>query len=170
MTSKPSFPLGPDEAKRMRVLQASGFASAIRIPELDALCEEAQATFGSKFATISLLTEDLQILKARAGIDLDSTPRDVAFCNYTILSDDVLVVLDATKDDRFRDNPLTTGEAHIRFYAGAPLIYMNDIRLGAFCVVDTAPRDVFTLGDQAELVEYAERASFIMIRHLRASA
>ena len=170
MARKTSFPVGPDEAKRLRLLQSSGFANATRIPELDALCEEAQSSFGSKFATISLLTEDLQILKARIGTEFDSTSRDVAFCNYTILSDDVFVVLDATKDDRFRDNPLTTGEAHIRFYAGAPLIYMQGIRLGAFCVVDTAPRDDFTQSERAELVEYAERASYILIRHLKATA
>lgn len=167
MPLMPPYPIGPDEAKRLRLLNTSGFADMVRMPELDALCEEARSEFGTKFASVTLLTEDLQILKARAGLDVDSTPRDVAFCNYTILKDDVFVVLDATKDDRFRDNPLTTGEPKIRFYAGAPLIYVNNVRLGAFCLLDITPHAAFTQGDQAELVEFAERASHALIRHLR---
>lgn len=167
MTPMNPFPVGPEEARRLRLLQSSSFMDALRIPELDALCEEARSNFGTKFAAVSLLTEDLQILKARAGIDVASTPRDVAFCNYTILNDDVFIVLDATKDDRFCNNPLTTGEPGILFYAGAPLIYVNNIRLGAFCLLDTVPRTDFTLGDKAELVEFAERASHTLIKHLR---
>lgn len=169
MSQIPPYPIGPEEAKRLRLLKTSGFADMVKMPELDAICEEAQSSFGSKSAIVTLLTEDLQILKARAGIDVESTPRDVAFCNYTILKDDVFVVLDATKDGRFSNNPLTTGEPKIRFYAGAPLIYVNNVRLGAFCLLDTMPRAEFTLGDQAELVEFAERVSHLLIRHLRST-
>lgn len=170
MSSKINFPIGPDEAKRLRLLQASGFANSLVMPELDALCEDAKANFDVKFSTISLLTEELQIIKAKAGIDVESTPRDVAFCNYTILTDQNFVVLDATKDARFSNNPLVVGNPHIRFYAGAPLIYVDNIRLGAFCLIDTAPREKFTLGDQAELSEYAERASYLLIQQLRFTA
>ncbi|MFO8126215.1 GAF domain-containing protein [Yoonia sp.] len=169
MTETPLYPVGPEEARRLRLLQTSGFADSVKTPELDLICEEARSSFGTKFACVTLLTEGLQILKGRAGIDIDSTPRDVAFCNYTILNDDVFIVLDATTDDRFRNNPLTAGEPWIRFYAGAPLIYVNDIRLGAFCLFDTSPRTDFTLGDQAELVEFAERTSHKLIKHLRST-
>jgi len=165
-----NFPIGPEEAKRLRLLQTSGFANNIRIAELDALCDDARASFGVKFAVVSLLTDELQVLKARSGIDVESTPRDIAFCNYTILADDIFIVPDATKDARFRDNPMVVGDPHVRFYAGAPLIYVNNIRLGAFCLIDTTPRAEFRLGDQAELAEYAERASYLLIQHLRSTA
>ena len=33
-----------------------------------------------------------------------------------------MVVPDATRDPRFADNALVTGEKNIRFYAGAPLV------------------------------------------------
>lgn len=166
MTHLPQFPVGPDEQKRLRLLQSSGFANALKMPELDAMCEEARSRFGTKFATVSLLTEELQILKARAGIDVETTPRNIAFCNYTILTDDIMVVLDATKDPRFRDNPATVGDPHVRFYAGAPLIYVSDIRLGAFCLIDPVPRTEFSLSEQAELAEFAERASHLLISSL----
>ncbi|MBQ1203306.1 MAG: GAF domain-containing protein [Loktanella sp.] len=170
MMQPSDFPIGPNEAKRLRLLSESGFADGSRVPALDELCADAKADFGTKFAIISLLTQELQLIKARAGIDVDSTPRGLAFCNYTILSDSVFVVLDATKDIRFRDNPLTNGEPFIRFYAGAPLIYINNIRLGAFCLLDTTPRAAFSTGDKAELADYAERASHLLIQHLRLTA
>jgi GAF domain-containing protein len=84
-------------------------------------------------------------------------PRDVAFCNYTILADEVFVVSDALDDERFRNNPLVTGAPYIRFYAGAPLIFLKNIRLGALCILDTKPR-AFSRGDKAELQLFAERA------------
>jgi GAF domain-containing protein len=80
----------------------------------------------------------------------------VAFCNYTILSDEVFVVGDALADDRFKNNPLVTGSPFIRFYAGAPLIFLKDIRLGALCLLDTKLRSI-SRGDKAELQLYADR-------------
>jgi GAF domain-containing protein len=64
----------------------------------------------------------------------------VAFCNYTILQNDVLVVEDTTKDVRFSSNPFVTGNPNIRFYAGAPLLSHDDCAIGSLCVVDTVPR------------------------------
>lgn len=170
MVRDANFPIGPEEAKRLRLLQSSGFANNVRIAELDALCDDARAAFDVQFAVVSLLTEELQIIKARSGLDVESTPRDIAFCNYTILTDNVFTVLDATKDARFCNNPMVVGDPKIRFYAGAPLIYVNNIRLGAFCLIDDAPRVDFRMGDQAELAEYAERASHLLIQHLRSTA
>ena len=42
------------------------------------------------------------------GLDACETPRSVAFCDYTIRESAVLVTLDASRDPRFRDNPLVT--------------------------------------------------------------
>jgi GAF domain-containing protein len=66
------------------------------------------------------------------------------------------VVPDALADERFKDNPFVTGAPFIRFYAGAPLIFLENIRLGAFCLLDTKPR-AFSRGDRAELQLFADR-------------
>jgi GAF domain-containing protein len=65
--------------------------------------------------------EHRQWFKARVGLDTPETPRDQAFCHHTIQGVDVLEVPDAQLDERFLDNPLVTGDPHIRYYCGVPL-------------------------------------------------
>jgi len=151
------FPVGPNERDRLRVLHASGIIASPAIPALDTLCEAAASHFGVKSAIVTLLDADQQIFRAKWGIDGEGTPRNIAFCNYTILEDKVFVVSDANADDRFATNPVVTGPPFIRFYAGAPLLFQQEIRLGALCLLHPEPR-TFTLGDRAELLAMADRA------------
>ena len=84
---------------------------------------------------------DKQKFLAKCGVNAGGTSRKDAFCTYAILDDEVLIVGNATQDVRFLQNPLVTGEMHIRFYAGAPLIVRPGIRLGTLCIIDTEPRE-----------------------------
>ena len=115
-------------------------------------------------ALVTLIDSDRQVVKAGVGTDLQETPRSAAFCDYTIRADEVLVVPDAKEDPRFASNPLVTGVPFIRFYAGAPLTYLRDVRLGAFCLLDTEPRD-FSPQEQAELAILADEVVVAIIQH-----
>jgi len=74
------------------------------------------------------------------GVDLCETSREFAFCNITIQGDKPMVVLDASQDPLFKDNPLVIGMPFIRFYAGYPIKAPSGEKLGSLCVIDDKPR------------------------------
>lgn len=161
------FPVGEGEFLRLLRLRETGVANGLSDPALDALCAEACAHFKVASAAVTILDAEFQHLRARSGIDAETTPRCVAFCNHTILARDVFVVPDAREHADFRDNPLVTGPPFIRFYAGAALTYSTDLTFGAFCLLDSSPRR-FSLGDRAELADFADRAVILIHRWIRA--
>lgn len=152
------------EAKRLQALHDLQILNTEASPAFDRLCQMAQDVFRTPISLVTLLGSDTQWFKARCGVEMESTPRELAFCNYTIAQDDVLVVPDARVDERFTGNPLVTGEPFIRFYAGAPLILRSGVRLGSICVIDQQPRQL-TAQDQKVLKQLAEGVVEELQRH-----
>jgi PAS domain S-box-containing protein len=89
---------------------------------------------------VSLVDVNRQWFMSRVGLLAPETSRDVSFCGHVVAEGRSLVVVDTTADDRFADNPLVTGEPHIRFYAGFPLRTTTGFDLGTLCAIDRAPR------------------------------
>jgi GAF domain-containing protein len=147
-----------NEEERLRVLQdiQAATASVPPSPTLDQICQEARHHFEMPICLVTLVDRLMLRVKVAQGLCISETPRDMAFCTYTILSDNVFVIPDMLADARFRNNPWVSGEPHLRFYAGAPLTYRQNIRLGSLCVMDTRARQ-FSRGDKAELLEMGDR-------------
>lgn len=107
--------------------------------ELLELITMASEICGTAVALISLLDDETQWIKVRKGTDKESIPRASTYCNHTIHHTDLLIVPDALVDGRFATNPMVLDDAVIRFYAGAPLINRDGLRLGTLCVMDQKP-------------------------------
>jgi GAF domain-containing protein len=157
-----TIPLPRNEIERLNALHALQILDTPPEEHFDAVARLAQRAFDIPVALVSMLDADRQWFKARCGIDFESTARELAFCNYTILSEEPLIVEDATRDPRFAANPFVTGEPGIRFYAGAPLVLEPGICVGTLCVVAVKPRQ-FTDEQRKTLRDLART----VVAHLR---
>lgn len=127
----------------------------------DDITKLAQMICVTPVTLVSLVDTNRQWFKSKQGLEATETPRDIAFCAHAILADNALVIEDATKDERFFDNPLVTGETHIRAYLGYPLISSKGFRLGTLCAIDTKPRS-FT-ADQIHAMKLLSRQVIALI-------
>lgn len=130
-----------EEAERLWAVRMSGLLDRSARRELADVVGMAVRVTGASMAAVTLIDADTQHLLVNIGSDVDRLPRDVAFCNYTIRSPELLVVPDTLDDPRFAHNPLVTGEPHLRSYAGMP-VHMANHRIGTLCVFDQVPREM----------------------------
>ncbi|MGQ7862565.1 sensor domain-containing phosphodiesterase [Pseudomonas sp. 32A] len=111
--------------------------------------------FSAPIALISIVDKHQQWFRARIGIEQRATPRGVSFCAHSLQDRKALEVLDAQKDERFKDNPMVTGAPFIRYYASAPLLTPDGFSLGSLCIIDTSPRGPMSKRDAVMLVHFA---------------
>ena len=133
-------PLPDNETDRLTALYSLDILDSPADQDFDDIVALAAKVCGVPMSLVTLVDADRQWFEARIGTDLTETPRDLSFCTHAILSSDLLVVPDATKDARFADNPTVQGDSGFRFYAGAPLITTDGYALGTLCVFDHEPR------------------------------
>ena len=135
-------PLPHDEAARLADLKGCAILDTSPERAYDDLTKLASHICGAPIALVSLVDSDRQWFKSKVGLNATQTPRDQAFCAHAILEPDILIVPDATADNRFADNPLVVGDPNIRFYAGAPLVTPRGHGLGTLCVIGREPRQL----------------------------
>lgn len=132
----------PEEKARLEALWAYDILDTPAEEDFDEIVELASVICGVPISLITLIDEKREFRKARFGIEGQNTPREYTFCTHAIEQDDIMVVQDATEDDRFASNPFVTGAPNICFYAGMPLRTADGYNLGTLCVIDHQPREL----------------------------
>src|SRR3954471_23994136 len=137
-----SAPILPNEKKRLRVLWQYDILDTVPEEVFDDLTELAARICEAPIAMITLVDEKRQWFKAKVGVTVNETSRDISFCARAIEQSELFIIPDASADARFAENPLVTSDPKIRFYAGAPLITPDGYALGTLCVIDKVPREL----------------------------
>src|SRR4051794_1686400 len=151
-------PIPEDDVGRLAALHALDLLDTPPEERFDRITRLLTLVMRVPMAFLSLVDADRQWFKSACGLSMPQTPRAVSFCGHAILSDGAMVVPDAAEDERFRDNPLVTGQPHIRFYAGHPLNGPGGHKIGTLCIADERPRtlqgdELEALGEIARIVE-----------------
>jgi diguanylate cyclase (GGDEF)-like protein len=128
------------EPERLDILKQYGILDTPHEEPFERIAALAGLIFDAPIVLISLLDDSRQWFKSNIGLNFRETPREHALCNETIRSDDVLVIADTRHDIRTAQNPFVTGQPHVGFYAGAPLVTPEKARLGSLCIMDHEPR------------------------------
>lgn len=157
-----------NEADRLEALRSYGPIGPVPDPDFDDLALLAAEICDTPIALVTLVDEDHQWLKGRAGTNLTQTSREVSFCGHAILGTDLFVVPDTAEDERFADNPLVIGDPQIRSYTGAPLLTQDGFALGTVCVIDREPR--LLTPPQAEALKALGRRIVALFELRRAQA
>jgi two-component system, NtrC family, sensor kinase len=138
MAVAPSTP----EAARLAALNRYAILDSEPEESFDDLVLLAAHICQTPMAMLSLVDDHRQWFKSKYGVQVRETPREISICAHAIQQGDLFIIPDTLKDGRFRENALVTGDPHVRFYAGAPLINEDGYALGTLCVLDREPREL----------------------------
>lgn len=158
--------LSPGFDERVRLVEVdrlTGDLPSGSDPVLNSVVAMIAAHFGVTSALVSIVDRDFQVFKARIGLALDGTSREVSFCVHGLGGADVLEVCDTHNDARFADNPLVCGAPFVRYYAGAPLTVEPGLSLGSLCVIDPAKRAPMSEQDRA----FLQNAASVVVSRLQ---
>ena len=131
-----------DEKGRLQFLRRNDLANDVRERRFDLVTRHLTRVTDFPVSLLTFIDRDTQWIKSSSGLEIRSTPREEAFCNYTIAQGGAFVVANAVSDQRFAHFPSVKNSPSVRCYAGYPVITSDGINVGALCVIDNRVRTV----------------------------
>ena len=146
-----------DERQRERALATYDVIGGPPRRELEALVDLAAQVAGVPFAAINLFSSEVQHQVATVGFEGQESAKRDSMCRLVVESGHSIMLEDAAQDERFADNPWTTGEVgQIRYHGSHPLRTPSDVVIGTLCVFDNEAHRV-TQQSARGLAQIADR-------------
>ena len=138
------YPLIPhNEKERIEALNSYDILDSLPEEDYDSITRIAALICNTPVALINMIDSKRSFLKSVNGLTASDSPREFSFCAHAINNpSELMIVNDSRKDDRFADNPFVTGDPHVIFYAGMPLVTADGYALGSICVMDYKPSEL----------------------------
>ena len=145
------------ERLRQRAVESLRQRVGDRDEQLDREVRQAKLMYRAGAAALTLVDGLTTWSRATTEDGTMVIDRSRSICDLGVRSDGLLLINDARRDPRTRDNPVVR-EASIGFYAGYPVHTWDGYRVGMVCVYGSAPRtfqprDLDGLRDVAARVE-----------------
>jgi signal transduction histidine kinase len=138
-----NYPIPENEEHRVKAVRSYEIFDTEEDEDYDALTSLASMICQIPVALITFIDDKRQWFKSHHGTSISENLREFSFCTHAIASDkEIMVVNDASKDNRFAENPMVTGPTKVAFYAGVPLLNSDGFALGTICVLDQKPREL----------------------------
>ena len=131
-----------NEKERLESLRSLEILDTEPEERFDRITKLATKIFNVPISTVTLVDANREWYKSVCGLDAHEGDRAISFCGHAMLADEIFIVSDTTKDERFVDNPMVIGKPFIRFYAGVPLISSDGHRIGTFCIKSKEAREL----------------------------
>ncbi|MEP2025919.1 MAG: PAS domain S-box protein [Reichenbachiella sp.] len=133
--------ISKSEEERIKELESFEILDTIEEEDYDFITRMASEICNTKISLISLVDQDRQWFKSHHGLNVRETHRKYAFCAHAIQTpNEVMLIPDATKDVRFKDNPIVKNKPNVIFYAGVPLVTNSGYAIGTLCAIDNKPQ------------------------------
>ena len=130
---------------RLAELDATALLDSPVDEVFDRFTRLASSILKTPVSLVSLVDRDRQFFKSSIGLpepwaSLRETPLSHSFCQHVVETSEPLVVIDARTHPLLRDN-LAVTDLGVVAYLGVPITTSNGHTLGAFCAIDTRPRE-----------------------------
>ena len=163
-------PALPNEKKRLEILREYQILDTAAEKVFDDITSLAAGVCNAPICLLSFVDADRLWFKSNVGMPVREAPREYSLCAHAVAGRDIFIVPDARADERFSDNPMVTGDASIRFYAGMPLITPDGAAVGTLCILDRVPRDLTQQQIDKVKALAASAVMLLEVRRVRAGA
>ena len=135
----------PFNQTRLDSLAASGLLDQYRHADFDRVTALAARMLKVPVCLVSLVDEDRQVFVGACGLPAPfdvtrETPLSHSFCKHAVAQRRPLVIRDAREVPLVAENGAVT-DLGVLAYLGFPLLGADHHLYGAFCVLDSVPRD-----------------------------